>query len=215
VSDEPEYTKHTTHTDALDTLGSIISPAEARDAIHLAVYPVEAARLFEAGAHVKLDEDGRATYATGPDDGIGIVDPFLIDLVEPGDWFWLVVYPRQISSLRHVWEHPSFPASGETGTSVTHISPKRRDQSEAWLRNFIASADCPDFDVVIAAATVGYTDPDGEATGHVTTDWEPDGALHFNDMDAHGEIPPEFWDHLEVYTGIKAITRATYFSCSC
>lgn len=37
------YEKHTTHTDALDTLGSIIGPDEKRDAIHLAVFPVYAA----------------------------------------------------------------------------------------------------------------------------------------------------------------------------
>ena len=39
--------------------------------------------------------------------------------------------------------------------------------------------------------------------------------LHFDGRDAHGVIPPEFWDHVENYTGKPCPLRATYFSCSC
>jgi hypothetical protein len=41
--------------------------------------------------------------------------------------------------------------------------------------------------------------------------------LFFAGRDAHGEIPPEFWDHVEVVTGKKIgpEDRAQYFSCSC
>lgn len=33
--------------------------------------------------------------------------------------------------------------------------------------------------------------------------------------DAHGSIPPEFWDHVEAVTGKKQELRPAYFSCSC
>lgn len=189
--------KRTPHTDALETLGTIIGAGEKRDAIHLAVEPVIAAMPLRAGDHVKL-VDGRAVHAM-PSNGLGIVDPFLEGPVEPGDRFWLVVYPRQITSLRHVWEHPAFPASGETG----HIAPTKA-ASEAWLRNFIATADCPDYESVIAKAL------------HNDDTWDAD-YLHFSGQDAHGEIPPEFWDHVEVVTGerIHEGQRASHFSCSC
>jgi hypothetical protein len=99
----------TVTTDALETLGMVHFKPEARDAIHLAVEPVEAGENLSPGDHVSLT-DGKA-YFTGTAKKVGIVDPFLPAPVKAGDRFWLVVYPRQISSLRHVWEHPDFPPS--------------------------------------------------------------------------------------------------------
>lgn len=98
-----------THTDALASLGTIINENEKRDAIHLAVEPVIAGTDLLPGDHIALNY-GRAVRAP-LGQGLGIVDPFLTQRVNEGDRFWLVVYPRQITSLRHVWEHPAFPAS--------------------------------------------------------------------------------------------------------
>src|SRR5258707_13974604 len=89
-------------TDALATLGFLIGNNEKRDAIHLAVEPVECgARILHAGEHVKL-VDGKAQKCLHGK-GVGIVDPFLETEVIKGEKFWLVLYPRQITSLRHVW----------------------------------------------------------------------------------------------------------------
>jgi hypothetical protein len=189
--------KRSVHTDALATLGTIIDDTQARDAIHLAVEPVIAAHLLQPGDDVGLLPDGSATT-----DGVkllGIVDPFLKEPVGEGERFWLVVYPRQITSLRHVWEHADFPASDET-----KVVARSKDESEKWLRDFIDGADCPGYETVIAAAL----DNSGS--------WDPE-YLHFRDRDAHGDIPPEFWDHLEVVTGrtIPQESRAKYFSCAC
>jgi hypothetical protein len=99
-----------THTDALATLGTIINAGEKRDAIHLAVEPVIAGERLVPGEHIFL-RDGKAygnTGATGQN-LLGIVDPFLTVPVAKGERFWLIVYPRQITSLRHVWAHPDFP----------------------------------------------------------------------------------------------------------
>lgn len=184
-------------TDALETLGNIIGTSEARDAIHLAVEPVEAATRLAVGAHVEL-RDGKA-YAAAPGEGVGVVDPFLMDSVKKGERFWLVVYPRQITSLRHVWTHPAFPAA--EGSAQGNVN---KATSEAWLRDFIARSDCPDYEEVIATALNNRDTWDSKY-------------LHFNGSDAHGDIPPEFWTHIEIVTGrsIPQEDRAEYFSCSC
>lgn len=197
-----QYTKHTTHTDALDTLGSIISEAEGRDAIHIAVYPVQAAERLACGEHVKLDDDGKASWVP-VGQGLGIVDPFLTVPVMIGDWFWLLVYPRQITSLRHVWEHSAFPSTGPVKVVVTETPDKAA--SELWLRNWTAEADCPGFHETIGAMLA-------QRDGHYG-----DGEyVHFSGQDAHGEIPAEAWHHLGIYAGEDLSgDRPSYFSCSC
>ncbi len=186
---------HSTHTDALATLGTIISPTEKRDAIHLAVFPTSAGQTLRPGEHVKLING--AAWLARPGDGDGIVDPFLVVLVEPGQRFWLVVYPRQITSLRHVWEHPAFPASGETDSCSVDL-PDERAISELWLREFSQKVDVPSFEWMVDAAA---RDPE---------------YMISHGEDASGAIPPEFWTHVETYTGQTiGPDRAEYFSCSC
>lgn len=191
-----DYTKHTTHTDALDTLGTILSKDDPneRDAIHLAVFKAEAAEMMGPGMDVYLDDEHKARWNQpqyGPErEFLGIVDPFLEVDLEPGDMFWLVVYPRQITSLRHVWEHPGFPGVND--------KPKSKADAEAWLRDFAARSDVPSFESMVDAAVRGG----GSYVG-------------FGE-DASGEIPPEFWDHLGVYTGISFEgATAEWFSCAC
>jgi hypothetical protein len=198
--------KRTVTTDALETLGMIISENEKRDAIHLAVEPIVAGQTLAPGQHVGLItiEGVTRAYITKQEHLLGIVDPFLNEPVRAGNRFWLVVYPRQINSLRHVWTHPAFPDAPEVAGMTPKLGVDAKAASEAWLRNFIATSDCPSYEVVIAKAV----DNDDS--------WS-DEYLHFSGRDAHGDIPPEFWDHVEIVTGSKipADKRATGFSCSC
>jgi hypothetical protein len=92
--------KRNVSTDALETLGMIIDEAQKRDAIHLAVEPVVAKEVLNPGQDVGADGT--------TNNPVGIVDPFLKKAVQVGERFWLVIYPRQINSLRHVWTHPAF-----------------------------------------------------------------------------------------------------------
>lgn len=210
-------------TDALEHLGTIITDKEKRDAIHLAVFPIQAGEGLYPGAHIYRDEDdGLAYMATEDNPGIGIVDPFLTQLVKQEEWIYLVVYPRQITSLRHVWEHPAFPPSGETeGFVVEDVRPtldevKAKLNAELWLRNCINAMDTPGFDAVMEVLTTGsWTGSDGWG-GSVYGEWDGE-YIHFTGVDASGHIPSEFWDHLEVYTGhtFSHANRPTYFSCAC
>ena len=121
-------------TDALETLGMIHFKKEKRDAIHLAVEPVIAGCRMKPGERIGI-VDGFA-YPVGyqyvpdkdvkwiGDNGVnrvgftrvkvpyqGIVDPFLTTDVQLGDKFWFVMKPREVRSLRHVWEAEGFPPS--------------------------------------------------------------------------------------------------------
>lgn len=170
-----------------NSIGKILSSDSQaeRDAIHIAVIPVEASEDLNPGQHIGYKE-GKTINS----DYIGVIDPFLTSVLK-GQRCYIFLYPNTITSLRHVWTHPLI--GDEKSTIIS------KEASEKWLRDFISEADCPDYDTVIAAAL----------------DADDDEYLHFVDSDAHGEIPAEFWDHLEVVTGTKIVTRPKYFSCSC
>lgn len=190
----------TVSTDALATLGTIIGPNEKRDAIHLAVIPAKAAERLPYAARVRLD-GGRAFLADYGydsarnivDTSIGIVDPFLREDVQVGQHFWLVIYPRVITSLRHVWTHPQLP--DELSATIT----PERASAEQWLR---ARAD---------SLGISY-----EEILQAGTDEEYPGCFG-NDIDGPREIEPEFWEHIQCVTGRAAPVnvRPDWFRCAC
>lgn len=182
-------------TTALETLGTYITGDEARDAIHLAVVPMVASEKVYPGQHLAADGKPAGTP-------VGIVDPFLPGPVNVGQHFWLVLYPRTITSLRHAWTHPAFP---EAEVIINVEDPK--SVSERWLRSFIEGADCPDFNTTMGKASQ-ILDGSNDA-------WDDD-YMHFDGLDAHGEIPAEFWEHAAIYLGKPTRNNPpTYFSCSC
>lgn len=176
-------------------LGQIITTPQARDAIHIAVVPVVADDKLRPGEKVWL-ENGKARL--GSINSIGVVDPFLLGSVEPGQTFWLFLNPGSITSLRHEWTHPAFAAPAPI--------PADKSASEQWLRDFAQRSDCPGYFELMGKAAA-FCDGD--------TGWSEE-YLHFDGSDAHGEIPPEFWTHFEVVTGKRPEgAKPTYFSCSC
>lgn len=200
--------KRTVATDALLTLGTIIDDTQKRDAIHLAVEPVIAGEDLAPGFYVAVT-NGIATKAA-PDrsDALGIVDPFIPRVVVKGERFWFVMLPRMVHSLRHVWTHPAFP---DAEVAAATVEAERKVASEKWLRDFCDRADCPRYERLIQLIT-GQRDGEDDYEESVYIDGD---RLHFSGADAHGDIPPEFWDHLEVVTGMKFRIRPDYFSCSC
>jgi len=178
--------KRSVSTDALETLGTIIDARAGRDAIHLAVEPVIAAETLRPGQDVGFVARGKVGKVPKP---IGIVDPFLRADVREGQRFWLVVYPRQITSLRHVWTHPAFDEPGV---------PLSAPDSKEWLENFCSERSL-DYEETIDAA-LHANDGDCVCFG--------------NDIDCDSDIPAAFWRHIEAVTGEKP-PRASYFRCAC
>lgn len=186
--------KRSVHTDALATLGTIIDESGKRDAIHLAVEPCVAGMKLYPGQDVGID-DGMAMNLPRIK-FLGIVDPFLKNPVQEGEMFWLIVYPRQITSLRHVWEHPDFD-NEPTRAEVFDI----RVRSEEWLREFCNTHDCPSYETVIGAVLDGRADNEEY--------------FYFSGTDAHDSIPDEFWRHVENVTGRVVSNPPSLFTCSC
>lgn len=183
----------------MDTLklGHIIEEGRIaqRDATHIAVAPVTAHFVLRPGEHVGVSPDGSTTY----ENPVGIIDPFLLHSIEPGTRCWLYLYPGSITSLAHQWTHPAFTEQPKC------VAPDK-EASEAWLRAFISTADCPDYDTVMSAIQGEFGEEGGRFDGE---------ALFFRDRDAHSDIPREFWDHVEIVIGERVAHRPEYFSCSC
>lgn len=85
------------------------SPVEAgyKDAIHVAIVALRAAKKLEPGEHITLNDNGEA-IPTSSDKSFGIVDPFLTDNVMRGKLFYGVLNPDEVPNVRHHWDHEKF-----------------------------------------------------------------------------------------------------------
>lgn len=92
-------------------LGQLIEDGDRRrDAVHIAIAPATADTPLSPGQHVGFVQQGNLERMGPCEDNIGIVDPFLKAEVEPGQRFWVFLYPDTITGLRHIWSHPAFKA---------------------------------------------------------------------------------------------------------
>lgn len=204
--------KRSVFTDALETLGTLIDEHQKRDAIHLAVEPVVAGEDLNPGQDIGLGEDGRAynTLSFCQGKHLGIVDPFLskFDVVIQSERFWMVIYPQQITSLRHVWEHPDIP-DYKFGTDTERAEEFMK--SFNWLENYAKSlGNYSSSDLVEAAKE--FIDYDERFLGNVLNE---DDSI-YKDFDGI-RSKEEFWIHFEIVTGIKVPDdkRQNFFACSC
>jgi hypothetical protein len=87
-------------------LGKLIPEAGPRhkDAIHMAVVSVVAGSTLAPGMRVGFITGGAVSDECKTP--IGIVDPFLDHNVKEGESFWLCMFPKTVTNLRHEWTHP-------------------------------------------------------------------------------------------------------------
>lgn len=195
--------------DAVATMGAVLSEeVSERDAVHVAVIAVTADSKLVPGQDIGIltgrHPNGDHIASTRADEMIGIVDPFIKGTVWPNQRFWMFLYPRTITALSHRWSHPSFP---DAGTAEVYAPPSSKLSSEQWIRDFAQRSDCPGYEALMAKAA--------EIADGRNDAWDDD-YMHWDGSDAHGEIPPEFWDHAEIVLGRKIMgKRTSYFSCSC
>ena len=224
--------KRSVHTDALETLGTIIDDKQARDAIHLAVEPVIAGERLRAGEHIYL-KDGKAYLDYNSGRAVGIVDPFLEETVAEGERFWLVVFPRKITSLRHVWTHPDFddlthdlrpyPEDGGLKEPVRSFSNYTVDMEGVdpdRLETFLAKErQNKDRNTPAWLWLRNFADGIGVDVDELlerAESYQEYGDYWSEGGRFEGEyIPNEFWEHYTEVTGKPASDRYSFFSCSC
>jgi hypothetical protein len=187
---------------ALETLGSLLSGTHRRDAIHIALAPVTAQVKLYPGQDVGADGTLEAP--------VGIVDPFLQQPVMPGEQFWLMLYPRTVTGMRHEWQHPAFAdnAADLCGPpyvpEVQHISLRDvvdKRESEQWIQDYAEGLGLTYEDLVAAAG-----------------DYWKNGDYYSRGALLEGEYTdPKFWDHYMVVTGerVPEHCRRNFFTCSC
>lgn len=167
------------------SIGKVLGPEHSRDAIHIAVAPLVASEVMRAGQHVALlgtETAGLTGHA------IGIVDPFLSKPVQPGQRFYVFLYPNTITSLRHEWTHPSF--SGEA------------EESRRWLTRFAENNETT-YEGLIEMLRAGRV-----LFG--STNWQ-DTLFNQGSKD-------EFWGHVEAVMGRDISEKereGIRFSCAC
>lgn len=198
--------------------GTILDGPKERDAIHVATAAVCATIKLIPGQDIGFVTAGDVHSVGVTDTPIGIVDPYLKHPIFPGQWFWMFLYPRTITSLHHNWTHPAFEAPalvarpesttddliGTIALSRDNIPlPPSAEMSmeEAWLRGFADSNDV-EYEELLDAAN---------------------GYVHHREYLCDGGkwegryVPDEFWPFYEAVTKRKVAEkdRGSFFSCSC
>ena len=169
-------------------LGKIIEGERpGRDAIHIAVVAVTSAQSLSPGEPVELVPGSQDVVRAVRKGGVGIVDPFLPGQVDPGERFWVCLYPYTITSLRHTWMHPAFEPENQSPTWL---------ESKGWLTKFGEDLGIYDH------PPVSYEDVVASALETLNSDWKGSD-VDFPGMSGgpQGSLPDEFWDHIAVVTG--------------
>jgi hypothetical protein len=179
-----------------DVLLGAVPPANSeRDAIHVAVVPMRASELLRPGQRVGVVGPQMAGPST---DVVGIVDPYLVDVVPKDGWFWLALLPNTVTGMRHHWQHSSFT----DGFQDLHEKPQKA-ASVAWIK-----AQCEDLGI-------SYDELMDPACEIVNGDYILNG-LNESSRDHWYSIEDEFWKHYELVTGRSVPTRMRGgFTCSC
>lgn len=183
-------------------VGKLLTGNEARDAIHFALAPVTAAVTLVPGRHVG--------YANGmavtDEPHIGIVDPFLPYAVEPGQKFWLFLYPETITSLRHAWTHPAFAAAAppEVAGDVQELVRTQKVQaSKDWIKDYANHSIYP------------YLRNEDEAYTTLLEDLKNNRIRSYGvSNNSRNDYDDDLWMHLAIIGIIVNPNELSYF-CSC
>lgn len=180
-------------------IGHLLPHDRARDAVHIAMIPVEAGESLQAGARVVIvNKRAVRQRVEHRHDWIGVVDPYLGQPVLEGQRFWCFLRPGTVTALHHNWHHDAFPLPVASDEATRLLS-------EGWLRNFAERYN------------VGYKSLVDQA---LSGDQKYHGITVGTD-DVHEMADSEkslFWHHISVVTGrmFSAEYRDDMFwSCAC
>ena len=173
----------------------------APDAVHIAVFQAEAQMRMKAGDNV--DKTG---YPASP--FVGIVDPYLKSTVEVGEKFWVFLYPRTITGLRHTWTHPAFLDEDLERFDAIHMRSGReaRDPegiSQRYMENLASKLD-------------PWTSPcSADALVEAATRYLERGDYLNVGLGDVQSMPDDFWSHYSALTGriVSPGDQGDFFTC--
>lgn len=121
-------------------LGQIITGEAHRDAIHVAVLPIEAGDDLAPGQRFGILEGKAVPYLiedlSVP--AVGVVDPYLIGQVNRGQRFYGFLFPNTVTGMRHAWTHPGIP---DEQVEIPKPSPAKLDKVVERLREMSGQED--------------------------------------------------------------------------
>lgn len=199
--------------DTIETMGKILPddfPVGTRDAVHVAVIAATAGQTLWAGEDVCYENGiGNTVANTEGGKNIGIVDPYLERKVSPGQKFWLFLYPRTITTLKHHWEHPDFKEETapvgkkvHTEADVTAAREKAEEYLHQWAGNH----------------GVEYTSMLSTFKDSIDGNGELDDCINLGTgSTAYVDNPYEFWSNVELVLNVNIVDKkkVSYFVCGC
>lgn len=169
------------------TLGKLIEGTAGRDAIHMACAPMVADCYLRPGEDIGIVRDGVAGKC---EPFVGIVDPFLKSAVLNGQKFWMVLYPKTVTGIRHHWTHPSF-----------QDQPEDSARASVWITSF-ASRWKYSFEEFMVAARE-----------YIRNDYDLDDKWEQHDVS--DEDWSKFWEHFHTLTGLSINDKDKEFVKCC
>lgn len=200
-------------------VGQYVPPGEEahRDAIHIAVLPVMCQEDLWPGGYLRFARNSSTEVLEADPDSknaVGIVDPFLKEMIPAGTTFYMFMLPNTITGLRHHWTHPQVDVAPPVPTSKLGLTEAEQQR--------IAIA-------VAEQLTVGPQLQLLQNFAHeidVSYDELMQGAKDYLDHDEYmsdggkfegTSVPNGFWDAYEAVTGevVPKDKKDSFFSCSC
>ena len=105
-------------------LGSKVTEPSLRDALHVPVVPLRAGEKLRPGQRVRLGERSNTIVGTSPlhSEPIGIVDPFLDEIVERDETVWVLMMPGTTQNVRHEWKSKALEGVSEGTEALFEVA---------------------------------------------------------------------------------------------
>jgi hypothetical protein len=186
-------------------LGLLIDGEAKRDAIHVAVAPAIADDFMAPGAEVGFVAPGDCSRVGFAEKKIGIVDPFLKKAVRPGERFWILLFQKSVTSLRHAWTHPAFPDEAVSESVAMASDPGDGEKAKRRIETIAAALDLT-YTALMRGAKE-WLDYEEYQTEIGREHWRDTFPIYCE----------EFWKCYEIVTGtpVPEEKRQQFFSCSC
>ncbi len=181
-----------------------------RDAVHIAVCPVEAKEyLFGAQPIGITDKGDQFPIVSGSAKNlVGFVDAMLKERIDGGDVFYMWRYPNQVTNMRHHWVHPDVPDCYRFDSTDLYSDTEKEDSSTptkeqlisfGWLQNYAEPLYCSFVRLIDGA-----------------DEYLREGFILGTQLEGV-EVTDEFWKHYQIFKGVEVPEKkqVSYFHCKC